>query len=262
MNKDKILPPVILAVIIFFLLQIVFDVPFIFVFAIIVVVIIIVIVMQIRNSIAISSRILPTSLTSKLSNTPSIKTVVYGLLALIVILTIVISLGYLIFGFIDYRDVRIAEDFGNNQTSRGYGFSRENGGDFVIEYEKLMVLKTTEITSTGIKYRYPDFSFSIGGVETGETITVKVVLESENGYAPFEFTVKGLSIDEKRVKFGVDESDQIWVKVDNAPIDIGDYLFDTSGSYDVNVDITSDKIDDPKGPLFYASFSVDNIILG
>ncbi|KAF5420376.1 MAG: hypothetical protein C5S44_08520 [Candidatus Methanocomedens sp.] len=166
----------------------------------------------------------------------------------------------------NYIEIRLPEGFDNNETNKDYGYSRINGGDFAIADGKLMVLKAVRITNTGLLYENPIFKFSIGGLEYGEIIKVDVLLESRTGLCPFNFTMNGPSIGEKRVEIGVGENDRVWVKIDNSQIDIPERCFDSSVSYDLTVDITSNKAEDPKdrqNPCrFKPSFSIDRINFG
>lgn len=167
---------------------------------------------------------------------------------------------------VNYIEIRSPERFENNETYKDYGYSRINSGDFVIADEKLMVYKTIRITNTDLLYEYPDFKFSIGGLEHGESIKVDVLLESRTGICSFDFNLNGPSIGEKRVEFGVNEYDRIWAKISNSPLDIPEKCFDTSISYDLTVDITSNKVEDPKtrqNPCYFKpSFSIDRINFG
>ena len=270
MDKDKILPPVILAVIIFFFLQIVFGISFIFVLAIMVVVIMIIIMMKIGNIIATSSQ--ASSLISKLPSL-SIKTI-------LVVLFVTVILSVSIIWAMDqgprsanHFEVRLPEEFNNDTRSKDYGYNRINNrdfnGDYVIEDGKMQVLGGVRLTNTDLLYEYPTFKFSIGRLEAGEVITISVLLESEHGICPFSFTVKGPTIGHsvKRVEIGVNEHDQIWVKTDNSQIDVGNYQFDTStGSFDFVIEIISNKVENPENrehPRFFRpSFTLDNIVLG
>ena len=270
MDKDKILPPVILAVIIFFFLQIVFGISFIFVLAIMVVVIMIIIMMKIGNIIATSSQ--ASSLISKLPSL-SIKTI---LVVLVVVVIIVLAISWAKDQgprSANHFEVRLPEEFNNDTRSKDYGYNRINNrdfnGDYVIEDGKMQVLGGIRLTNTDLLYEHPTFKFSIGRLEAGEVATISVLFESEYGICPFTFTVKGPTVGHsaKRVTFGVNEHDRIWVKIDNSQIDVGNYQFDTStGSFDLVMDITSNKVQDPKDrkhPRFFEpSFNLDDIVFG
>ena len=167
----------------------------------------------------------------------------------------------------NYIEIRLPEGFDNNEYTKDYGYSRINDGKFAIANEKLLVFKSIRITNTGLLYKDPDFKFSIGGLENGESIKVDVLLESKIGRCSFNFNVNGPSIGDKRVIFGVNEHNRVWVKINNSPIDIPVNYFDTSGSYDLTVDITTNRAEEDSKTrnscsLFKPSFSLDRINFG
>ncbi|MCK5122867.1 MAG: hypothetical protein KAQ87_01845 [Candidatus Pacebacteria bacterium] len=181
------------------------------------------------------------SLTSKL---PSAGTILVILVVAVISLATIIWALQFLFGFFTFAESQTPECF-NNETNKDYGYSRINDGKFVIEDGKLSVFKSIRITSTNIIWEYPEFGFSIGGIEgrKGERVTVDVLLESRTGSCSFNFTV-GPSAGVKKVKFSISENDQVLVRVDNSPIPIGEKRFNSSGSYDLTVDITSNKLDE------------------
>lgn len=260
--KIILLPMILGLIIIFFLKLFQIKLPFLILVALLMAIFSVSLLLSMKSKI----------FSSKLS-TPLIKTIIVVLFVAVIIVT-AISWGK------DqgpksanYFEVRLPEEFNDNNTSKDYGYNRINNknfrGDFVTADEKRQVLGGIEITSTDILYEYPTFKFSIGRLEVGEILTISVLLESEYGVCPFSFTVKGLTVGEsmKGIKFGVNEHDRIWVKIDNSQIDVGEYYFDTStGSYDLTVSITSNKVErteDRKRPRFFEpSFNLDNIVFG
>ena len=209
---------------------------------------------------------------SKLS-TPLIKTT---LVVLVVAVIIVMAISWAMdqgSRSANYLEIRLPEEFNNDTRSKDYGYNRINNrdfnGDYVIEDGKMQVLGGIRLTNTDLLYEYPTFKFSIGRLEAGEIITVSILLESEYGICPFNFTLKGPTVGHsvKRITFGVNKYDRIWVKIDNSQIDVGKYYFDTStGSFDLVMDITSNKVQDPKDrkhPRFFEpSFNLDDIVFG
>lgn len=204
---------------------------------------------------------------------PPIRTIIMVLVVAVIIVTAIIWVKDQGPKSANHFEVRLPEEFNDNETSKNYGYNRihnrDFNGDFVIADEKLQVLGGIRLTNTDLLYEYPTFKFSIGRLEAGEVITISVLLESEHGICPFSFTVKGPTIGHsvKRVEIGVNEHDQIWVKIDNSQIDVGNYQFDTStGSFDFVIEIISNKVENPENrehPRFFRpSFTLDNIVLG
>lgn len=169
---------------------------------------------------------------------------------------------------VDYQEVRTPESF-DGDSNKGYGYSRINGGDFLVidgllGEGELAVDKTVRITNTAINWEYPKFTFSIRGIEgeKGEVITVDVLLESMNGSCPFSFTI-GPSAGIIKVEFGVGKDDYIFVRVDNSPIPIGEKRFDSSVSFDLIVDITSNRPEESGTPgYFIPSFCITEATFG
>jgi len=188
-----------------------------------------------------SGSTVPSTVSSLTSNLPSPKTFFWILFVVTIIAVTIFWVADQTPKSMNYVELRTSEHY-ENETNKDYGYSRINDGKFVIRDGELRVFKTIKITNTGIVWKYPDFGFSIRGIEgeKGERITVNVLLESRTGNCPFNFTI-GPSAGIVNVEFGVNENDYIWVKVDNSPIPMGEKQFNSSGSYDLTVDITSNR---------------------
>jgi len=255
----KILLPILLGLIIIFFLKL-YSIKFSFW---------ILIVLLMAMLLVIKLILVPdtSSLKSKLPS--GIKTI----LIVMIVISVIFFVTQQLSKSANYLELRSPERFTNNEFNKDYGYSRINGGQFAIVdgaggFGELYVFKAIEITNTGIVWEHPNFGFSIKGIEgtKGERVKVNVLLESRTGSCPFDFVV-GPSAGVKDVKFGVGEGDWVWVRENNSPLDIGKKRFNTSVSYDLTVDITSNKPEESAETrqscsLFIPSFALTEVSFG
>ena len=244
MEKEKNLRLVILVGIIFLLLQIlqiIFNIPFIFIFAIMVISIII---------IAVSKPKIPT-----LNKTTALEIILLLAVAIIILMFVNTQVPK----SLEYFANRTSEGFGDNEYNKDYVYYFDDSGQASIQNERLLVFGTVSIINNDVSYQNPEFGFDIlvgeGKVALVEIIFRDVDVTTETS---FNFTVGHYYI-WQRIKFGVDDQNQVWVEAhgrDPQNLEMRSAFFNTNVPYNVIIKVTGDNMRNR------CAVNIDNINIG